>query len=126
MQGTPQTMQANPRYADVVEDVFEYLSARIEACKAAGLDHFRLVADPGFGFGKTRAHNQALLDNFARFHALGVPVLAGLSRKSFLAPDLPPKDRLEASLKAAKAAFEAGARILRVHDVGETRAFLGL
>lgn len=126
MQGTPQTMQQNPVYGDVVEDVFAWLQSRIEACVQAGIDRGRIVADPGFGFGKTQAHNLALLENFGRFLDLGVPLLAGLSRKTFLGPDQRPQDRVQASVEAAASAVSRGARILRVHDVARTRAFLAV
>ncbi|MGQ0528171.1 MAG: dihydropteroate synthase [Alphaproteobacteria bacterium] len=120
MQGTPQTMQDNPVYKDIVEDVFEYLKARIQACIEAGIDKSLLIADPGFGFGKTAEHNRDLLRNLERFQALGVPLMVGLSRKSFLGKDLLPQERLAASLDAALHARLQGARIFRVHDVAET------
>jgi len=124
MQGTPETMQKNPVYKDVVEDIYAWLEARIEVCINAGIDKGRLVADPGFGFGKTRDHNLALLEGFEGFQGLGVTLLAGLSRKTFLGPDKKPAERVEASVAAAMTAAQKGARILRVHDVAETR--LGL
>lgn len=124
MQGTPETMQKNPVYENVVEDICKYLSSRIDACVAAGIDKGRIVVDPGFGFGKTRQHNIALLDNLDRFRDLGVPVLAGLSRKTFLNPDIKASDRIPESLQAAKTAAAKGARILRVHDVARTREVL--
>lgn len=124
MQGTPETMQKNPAYENVVEDIYNYLSTRIDACVAAGIEKGRIVIDPGFGFGKTRAHNLALLENFERFTDLDVPVLAGLSRKTFLNPDVKPDQRITESVAAAQKAVSKGARILRVHDVARTREVL--
>lgn len=126
MQGKPQTMQANPTYKDVVAEIYEYLERRIAHCVAAGIEKGRIVADPGFGFGKTLDHNLALLDGFDRFKGLGVTLLAGVSRKRFLGPDMTPEQRIEASLQAARDLSHRGARILRVHDVAQTRAFLSL
>lgn len=129
MQGTPETMQINPVYENVVEEIYSYLQSRIAACEAAGIDKSRLVADPGFGFGKTLEHNLSLLNNLSRFNDLGVPVLAGVSRKRFLGAlmnNAPADQRLQGSLNAAKQAVSQGARILRVHDVVETKRFLNL
>ena len=83
-QGEPKTMQDNPRYADVVLEVFDYLEARIAAAVASGIERSRIAADPGLGFGKTLAHNLALLANTTLFHGLGVPLLIGASRKRFI------------------------------------------
>lgn len=129
MQGTPQTMQTKPHYENVVEDVFAYLQKRIAACEAAGIKKEHLIADPGIGFGKTPEHNITLLRNVDRFQALGVPILIGASRKSFieaLTGPCPPDQRLGGSLAAALAAAQRGARYLRVHDVKETRQMLAL
>lgn len=129
MQGNPQTMQKNPFYQDVVGEVFAYLEKRIAHCVAAGISKGRIVADPGFGFGKSFDHNVALLDHFDRFRALGVTLMAGVSRKGFvgiLAGDAPVGDRLDESLRIARDLTHRGARILRVHDVAATRAFLQL
>ena len=126
MQGTPETMQNNPTYKDVVADIYEYLEKRIAHCVTSGIAKGRIVADPGFGFGKTRDHNLALLENFDQFKSLGVTLMAGVSRKTFLNPDAKPEDRLEAGLQAARDLSHRGARILRVHDVAQTRAFLSL
>ena len=122
MQGTPTTMQDDPRYDDVLHDVCTFLHARAEACRAAGIDAARIVVDPGFGFGKTLAHNAALVRGLPRIAALGYPVLAGLSRKGSLGAitSRPSTDRLAASLAAALAAVAHGAAIVRVHDVRET------
>jgi dihydropteroate synthase len=128
MQGAPATMQQAPHYDDVVGEVRTFLAARIAAAEAAGIARERIVADPGFGFGKTAAHNLALLARLGEFAALGVPILAGLSRKSTLGAitGRPVTERLAASVAAALLAAQAGARILRVHDVKETRDALAV
>ncbi len=127
MQGEPATMQANPQYADAVDEIYRWLEARLAVARAAGIGESRLVADPGIGFGKRLEDNTALLRRLEEFHSLGVPLLVGASRKSFLGrlmdePD--PQQRLEGSLAAAARAAQAGAQILRVHDVAATRRFL--
>ncbi len=121
--GDPATMQQDPHYDDVVREVKGYLSSRLAACETAGIGRDRLVADPGFGFGKTAGHNFRLLRELGAFAALGVPVLAGWSRKSSLGAvtGRPAGERLAASLAAALLALQGGATILRVHDVRETR-----
>ena len=123
MQGEPQTMQQAPRYGDVAVEVREFLAGRIAACEAAGIARDRLVADPGFGFGKTLVHNLTLLKRLPELAALGVPLLAGWSRKSSIGriTGREPGERLAGSLAAALLALLGGARILRVHDVRETR-----
>ncbi|MDZ4200782.1 MAG: dihydropteroate synthase [Gallionella sp.] len=121
-QGDPGTMQSEPRYRDVVAEVTEFLQARVMAVQAAGIARERIVVDPGFGFGKTLAHNLALLKSLSALSATGVPVLAGISRKSMLGA-LTGQDvehRLSASIAAALIAVQNGARIVRVHDVRET------
>jgi dihydropteroate synthase len=122
MQGDPRTMQQAPRYGDVVGEVRAYLLARAAACEAAGIARDRIVLDPGFGFGKTLAHNLALLAGLPALAAAGYPVLAGLSRKSSLGEitGRAVDERLAASLAAALAAVARGVRLLRVHDVRET------
>jgi len=122
--GDPQTMQRDPRYADVVAEVKAYLSARITAVEDAGVARERIAIDPGFGFGKTPAHNLELLRRLDEFRSLGVPVVAGFSRKSTLGviTGKPAGERLAASLSAAL----LGAHILRVHDVAETRDALAV
>jgi len=119
MQGGPQSMQATPHYADVAAEVRAFLTQRIAACEAAGMDRSRLVIDPGFGFGKTLAHNLTLLKNLGQLADLGVPVLAGLSRKSMLGAliDKPVDQREYAGVAAHLAAVARGAAIVRVHDV---------
>lgn len=127
MQGTPQTMQAAPRYGDVVHDVRDYLSARLAACAAAGIARERCWIDPGIGFGKTLEQNLALLHGLQRLVELGVPILCGVSRKSLLGHLLsgaPVGERLEAGLAVSALAYQNGARIFRTHDVAATRRFL--
>lgn len=128
MQGKPATMQQDPHYDDVVSEVRSFLGERIAAAERAGISRNRLVADPGFGFGKTAAHNLVLLARLAEFRALGVPIMAGLSRKSVLGAvtGRPVTERLAASVAAALLAAQAGATILRVHDVKETRDALAV
>jgi dihydropteroate synthase len=122
MQGTPATMQAEPRYADVVAEVRDYLRARAAALEAAGVARERIAVDPGFGFGKTFAHNAALLAGLSSLAALGYPVLAGLSRKRMIGEitGRPAGDRVAGSVAAALLAVQNGACIVRVHDVKET------
>jgi len=121
--GDPATMQEDPSYGNVVADVRDFLAGRIAACERAGIARERIVADPGFGFGKTVAHNLTLLKRLPELAALGVPLLAGWSRKSSLGriTGRDTGERLSASLAAALLALLGGARILRVHDVKETR-----
>jgi dihydropteroate synthase len=127
-QGDPATMQQEPRYRDVVAEVLDYLKERIQACVKRGIDKARIVIDPGFGFGKTAQHNFTLLKELRAFTGLGVPVLAGWSRKSTLGAltGRPADERLAASLAAALIAAQHGATILRVHDVKETRDALAV
>ena len=117
MQGTPQTMQDNPFYDNVVEDIYMYLCQRRDALLAAGIAHERICLDPGIGFGKTVAHNLELVRRLDVLLALGRPVLVGFSRKSSLRTLTGSDDLLGASVAAAVTAFERGATILRVHDV---------
>lgn len=126
-QGDPKTMQKDPRYDDVVEDVYAWLARRIEACVKAGVAETRLIVDPGVGFGKTLDHNLALLANLSRFCGLGRPVLLGASRKRFISAvdrDVPPAERLGGSLAAVLGGLARGASIFRVHDVAATRQAL--
>ncbi|MFO1379327.1 MAG: dihydropteroate synthase [Chitinivorax sp.] len=121
--GDPQTMQARPEYADVLADVTGYLHARVAAAEGAGIGRERIVVDPGFGFGKALQHNLALLRGLAEFSVLGLPLLAGLSRKSMLGEltGAPVQERVHASVAAAMLAIQRGAAIVRVHDVRPTR-----
>ncbi len=123
MQGTPQDMQAHPGYADVIGEVIAFLRERVNALTAAGIAGERVTIDPGFGFGKTVEHNYALLRSISKMQKeLGLPVLAGLSRKSMIGAvtGRPVEQRLAGSLAGALAAVAQGARIVRVHDVAET------
>ncbi|HQT54498.1 MAG TPA: dihydropteroate synthase [Phenylobacterium sp.] len=124
MQGEPRTMQADPRYEDVVAEVCEFLLARARAAMTAGVARDRIWLDPGIGFGKTLEHNLALLAALDQITALGFPVLLGASRKSFLARLDPtardPAHRLGGSLAAALVGASAGVAAVRVHDVAET------
>ncbi|NKB48908.1 MAG: dihydropteroate synthase [Alphaproteobacteria bacterium] len=123
MQGAPETMQAAPHYDDVVLDVYAALARRVAACEAAGIDRSRICVDPGIGFGKTVAHNMALISALGTFHGLGCAVAIGVSRKSFIdavAGTTQPKDRLAGSLAAMLTALDQGAQIVRVHDVAKT------
>lgn len=121
-QGSPETMQQQPDYQDVMGDVREFLADRANAVMTTGVKPERIVIDPGFGFGKTVAHNLTLLRNLYHFHELGFPVLAGLSRKSTLGAITGREvhERMAASIAAALIAVQKGAKILRVHDVRET------
>ncbi|HLG88307.1 MAG TPA: dihydropteroate synthase [Alphaproteobacteria bacterium] len=121
--GDPETMQSRAHYEDAALDVFDYLEARVAACEGAGIGRQRLIADPGIGFGKTGNHNLQLLGQLSLFHGLGVNLMVGLSRKSFigrLSTGEPPERRLPGSLAGAVMALGQGVRILRVHDVPET------
>lgn len=122
MQGVPRTMQAAPQYDDVVAEVQAALAMRIDACVAAGIGRKRIAADPGIGFGKTLAHNLALLANLGALRALDVPLLIGVSRKSLFGQllGLPVGERLIPSVAAAVLAVAEGAAIVRAHDVSET------
>jgi dihydropteroate synthase len=122
MQGAPRTMQEAPRYGDVVQEVREFLRERAAALEAAGVARHRIALDPGFGFGKTRAHNVALFRGLPRIAELGYPLLVGVSRKRLIG-DLTGREvgeRMAGSVAAALAAVEYGSRIVRVHDVRET------
>jgi dihydropteroate synthase len=122
VQGEPESMQRHPTYSDVVTEVKAFLQERLQACAEAGVSLDRLVADPGFGFGKTAEHNLALLHGLPQLGSLGVPLLAGLSRKSLLGhlTGRPVGERLAGSLALALVAVQQGASIVRVHDVPET------
>jgi dihydropteroate synthase len=122
MQGDPCTMQDAPYYDDVVSEVHRFLAERIFACEMSGIPKKKIVVDPGFGFGKTLDHNLALLRQLARFTDLGVPVLAGLSRKGMIGTltDRVQGERVHGSVAAALIAARYGAKLLRVHDVAAT------
>jgi dihydropteroate synthase len=122
MQGQPRTMQDNPHYDNVVEEVKEFLWRRVEVCVAAGIERDRIIIDPGFGFGKTLQHNLLLLKNLEKFKTMGVALLAGMSRKSMIGAilDKPVDERLIGSISLATLSLWLGANILRVHDVAQT------
>ena len=121
--GEPETMQQAPHYDDVVAEVMLFLKNRIEKAEKAGIGRERIVVDPGFGFGKTLDHNLALLKHLSSLSSMKLPVLAGWSRKSSLGKitGRPADERLAASLAMALLSLQAGATILRVHDVRETK-----
>ena len=122
MQGQPRTMQTNPHYDDVVQDVYQFLNDRTQACLAAGIAKENIIWDMGFGFGKTVQHNYKLLQQLAHLCESGYPVLAGLSRKSMIGAvlDKPVTERVVGSVAGALIAAQNGATILRVHDVAAT------
>lgn len=122
MQGTPQTMQAEPRYGDVVREVRDFLAAQFYEAMDVGIEAGQIILDPGVGFGKTLEHNLLLLRGLPALAALGQPLLVGASRKAFIGKilDLDAAERLEGSLAAAVAAVFSGANMVRVHDVAET------
>ncbi|QIK95700.1 dihydropteroate synthase [Sphingomonas sp. HDW15A] len=122
-QGEPQTMQEDPRYTNVLVEVFYWLEERIAAAESAGIARDRILVDPGIGFGKTVAHNLALLNGLALFHGLGCPIVLGASRKRMigaLSNEAPADQRLAGSIALALKAAEQGAQVIRVHDVPET------
>lgn len=122
MQGQPRTMQSSPVYSDIVEDISDFFEQRIAACLKAGISREHILIDPGFGFGKTLAHNYELLNRLSEFNRLACPLLIGLSRKSMIGGLLSrePQARLAGSLGGALLAAQQGASIIRVHDVPET------
>jgi dihydropteroate synthase len=124
MQGSPRTMQKNPTYNYVVDDIKDFFSQRIEACIEAGIAEDKIILDPGFGFGKTLEHNIEILKRFNEFKSFGLPLLAGLSRKSMIGTLLDDRNvdgRVVGSVTGAIIAVQNGADIVRVHDVLETK-----
>ena len=123
MQGEPRSMQVAPEYVNVVADVSAFLRQSVAAAVDAGIDRCRLILDPGFGFGKTFAHNQQLFRALPDLVATGLPVLVGVSRKSMMGHilDKPVADRVSGSVAAALLAAQYGAAMVRVHDVREMR-----
>ena len=122
MQGEPRTMQVRPEYKALPDDIIDFLTERVRACTAAGIDSRRLIVDPGFGFGKNDGHNLKILANLERFRDLKLPLLVGLSRKRTLG-NLTGKasdERVAAGVAAAVIAASKGANIVRTHDVGPT------
>ena len=129
MQGEPGTMQDNPTYGDVVAEVRDALLDRAHACREAGIAAKDIALDPGIGFGKTVAHNLALLAHLDSLTAIGHPVVLGVSRKSYIARidrDVPPGERIAGSVATALAAWVRGVRLFRVHDVAEHRQALAV
>ncbi|WP_024606924.1 dihydropteroate synthase [Pseudoalteromonas sp. TAB23] len=128
MQGQPRSMQSAPHYDNLFADINMFFSERIKACETAGIKFERLILDPGFGFGKTLSHNYQILAKFDDFNKLGLPLLAGLSRKSMIGNLLnrDTNERLAGSLAGALIAAQNGAKIIRVHDVKETADVLGV
>lgn len=126
MQGTPQTMQVDPQYENVVEEVYSFLEDRIQAAKQAGIK--KIIVDPGFGFGKNVEHNYTLLQNLSSFKKLGLPILAGISRKSMINKVLKtkPENALAGTITLNTIALLQGANILRVHDVKEAKQVIKL
>ena len=122
MQGAPRSMQHAPVYSDVVAEVLQYLVGRANDCEQAGIAKHNIILDPGFGFGKSLAHNYSLLQQLEQFIATGYPVLAGMSRKSMIGQllNVPVEQRLAGSLACATIAAIKGAQMIRVHDVKET------
>ena len=128
MKGTPETMQKNPAYDDLIKDITNYLKKSVSIAESAGISPDKIAVDPGIGFGKTIKHNLEILGRLNNFKSLKKPILIGVSRKSFIGniQNLPVEDRLEGSLTAGLMAVLNGAQILRVHDVKETRQMLDL
>ncbi|MBD1582279.1 dihydropteroate synthase [Pseudoalteromonas sp. S16_S37] len=128
MQGQPRTMQKNPTYNDLISDIKAFFTMRLLACEKHGIDAQRIILDPGFGFGKSLVHNYELLGNFESFQSLGLPLLAGLSRKSMFGNLLnrETNERLAASLAGALICAQKGAHIIRVHDVQQTADVLNV
>ena len=126
MLGTPQTMQTEPYYDDVIEEILTFFEERLEYCRSNGIELDRIIIDPGIGFGKRQQDNLQILNKLSEFKCFGVPVLLGASRKSFIGRiyDSNSEDRLAGSMAATALACEAGLQIVRVHDVKEQRRFL--
>ena len=127
-QGVPATMQDDPRYGDVLLDVYDGLAARLARAEALGIDRGRIMLDPGIGFGKTQVHNLTLLRGLSLFHGLGCPILLGTSRKRFIGAigRAEPQDRAPGSIATALQGVAQGVQVIRVHDVAETRQALRL
>lgn len=128
-QGTPATMQNDPRYDDVLLDVYDALAAHVAAAEAAGIARARIIVDPGIGFGKTAAHNLALIRGLSLFHGLGLPILLGASRKRFIGTiggAGRPEDRAPGGIAVTLAGAQQGVQLHRVHDMAQTRQALAL
>tara|TARA_Y100001960_G_scaffold34463_1_gene31103 strand:+ start:30 stop:878 length:849 start_codon:yes stop_codon:yes gene_type:complete len=128
MQGQPRTMQTNPTYENLISDINQFFEERVLTCSKAGINQNRIILDPGFGFGKTLSHNFEILEKFNAFSTLGLPLLAGLSRKSMFGQLLnrETSERVAASLAGALLCAQKGAHIIRVHDVKETADVIGV
>ncbi len=127
--GTPEDMQDNPSYNNILLDVFDFLHERVEACVAAGIPRARIMVDPGIGFGKTDVHSLTLLRGLSLFHGLGCPLLLGVSRKSIIgrvANEPAPERRFAGSIALALEGLNQGVQMLRVHDIAETRQAIAL
>ncbi|MEE8324900.1 MAG: dihydropteroate synthase [Candidatus Humimicrobiaceae bacterium] len=122
MQGKPESMQENPQYENVIDEIYEYLDGKASTAIEAGVSPDKIILDPGIGFGKTLDHNLSILNKISEFRSMGYPIMMGASRKAFIGTilDLPAEDRLEGSLAAAVWSVINGVNILRVHDVAET------
>ena len=126
MQGTPQTMQNNPEYENVIAEINTFFQAQIQIACEKGIAQDKIILDPGFGFGKRFEHNLQILAQLDAFHALGYPILVGPSRKQFTGPKAPPTERLPGTLTAIVHSVSLGAHIVRVHDIWQTRQALAL
>lgn len=128
MQGTPRTMQANPKYNDLIQDISQFFEDKILQCEQNGINKSRIILDPGFGFGKTLQDNFKLLNDMAKFQSIGCTLLAGISRKSMLGNllDLAVDERENASVVAATLAMVNGAKIIRAHDIKNTKQAISL
>lgn len=127
--GTPDDMQDNPHYTDALLDVYDYLATRVQACVAAGIPRAKIMVDPGIGFGKTRAHNLALINGVSLFHGLGCAVLLGVSRKSIIgqvACEPIPERRFAGSMALGLEGLNQGVQMLRVHDIAQTKQAMAL
>ena len=127
--GPPETMQDNPSYNNVLLDVFDYLDERVQACEAAGIPRSRIMVDPGIGFGKTHAHNLALIRGISLFHGLGCPILLGVSRKGMIgkiAGEPLLERRFAGSIALGLEALNQGVQMLRVHDIAKTKQAVAL
>ncbi len=127
--GTPENMQENPRYNNVLLDVYDYLNERVEACVAAGIPRACIMVDPGIGFGKTQAHNLSLMRGLSLFHGLGCAILLGVSRKGMIgkiADEPSPERRFAGSIALALEGLNQGVQMLRVHDIAETKQAIAL
>ena len=127
MQGLPKTMQKNPKYKNVLLDIYDFFEKRINEIRAKGIKHNNIILDPGIGFGKNLKHNITLMSNISIFHSLGLPIMLGVSRKKFiknLSGKNDSKERLGGTISASLYAMMQGVQILRIHDVNELKQSL--